>query len=74
MRELPSMEKGEARRERFQQEKLKGPENLPELPGDQLRFVWDQAEEDGDQVTLIRFEDRILWKERCFWGGAWRFK
>jgi hypothetical protein len=49
---------------------LKSADQLPDIAGDDLVFVWDQSRED---LTLIRYGDRIVWKEPAYYEGYERF-
>jgi GTP pyrophosphokinase len=72
--DLMAVEIQEARERRFEIEKLKGPEDLPDLPGDRLHFLWDLGEnERGEEMVVLRLGRRILWIELAFWEGYERF-
>lgn len=72
--DLMAVEIQEARERRFEIEKLKGPEDLPDLPGDRLHFLWDLGEnERGEEMVVLRLGKKILWMEIAFWEGFERF-
>lgn len=65
-------------RERFLNEAiarcLESPDELPEVEGEELIFVWDQLRENnrcGD--TLITHGKQIIWREPSFYEGYDRF-
>lgn len=47
--------------------------DLPELAGEELRFVWDTSGGDTDPRTSILHEGGILWTEPARWEGISRF-
>lgn len=54
---------------------LASPEELPEVEGDELIFVWDQLREENDVGdTLITHGKQIIWREPSFYEGYDRFK
>ncbi|MDA8417545.1 MAG: hypothetical protein M0Z90_00780 [Desulfobacteraceae bacterium] len=57
-------------RERFMARKLKGADELPDLPGEALDLAWDQA---GDEV-VIRLGDREVWREPVRYESLWRYE
>lgn len=69
LRELRGAEEAERKHKDFEERKLKGPEQLPDLSEDGLEFVWDQ---EGDQ-TLIRYGEMVIWKEPVRFEGLERF-
>lgn len=60
----------EASVNRFEQGKLKSPDQLPDLNEPALDLIWD---EQGDE-TVIRFEDQVIWREPARYEALWRFK
>jgi len=49
---------------------LRSPDQLPDIDGDELFFVWDQIETD----SLIRFGNQIVWREETGWEVYDRFE
>jgi hypothetical protein len=46
---------------------LRSPDQLPDLPGDDLLLVWDL---DGElRHTVIRYGEHVVWKESAFYEG-----
>jgi hypothetical protein len=61
--------------ERFDQEKLRGVEQLPHLEGESLAFVWDFAKgSDGEFYQIIRAGDVEVWRELAFFNNVPRFE
>jgi hypothetical protein len=60
----------------FEKHKLSSPDQLPDLPGDDLIIYWDM-EFRGDTIfgsnTIIRFGDLVIWREPVFFEGYKRF-
>ena len=67
----------EAHNKRFQERKLKSPEQLPEIQGNKLDFLWDYKEPPTNDMfkpeTVIRYGEVVLWREPAFWEGWFRF-
>jgi hypothetical protein len=51
-------------------EKLHSPEQLPDIEGDALVFVWDQDEAD----SIITYGDKVIWREETGWDVYDRFE
>lgn len=49
---------------------LESPEQLPDIPGDNLVFLWDQQNDD----TVISYGKEIIWREPAFYEGYTRFE
>jgi hypothetical protein len=77
MRELPGMQdrikRFAARNEQFEKEKLRSADQLPELDGDSLEFLWDIADAGGDTYQIIRLGDFALWREFAYFDNIPRF-
>jgi hypothetical protein len=60
----------------FEKHKLSSPDQLPDLPRDDLIIYWDM-EFRGDTIfgsnTIIRFGDLVIWREPVFFEGYKRF-
>lgn len=53
---------------------LKSADQLPDLEGDNdLVLVWDCEDWNSGGDTLIRYGERVLWRERAQYEGAGRF-
>lgn len=54
---------------------LMSPEQLPDLDGDEdLILVWDCEDWNSGGDTLIRYGERVLWRERAQYEGYGRFR
>jgi hypothetical protein len=76
IKELPTALRVERFRARFEAHALRSPDELPELDGDALEFVWDfqgTVGSSGEQWTVVRLGDRVIWREPAIYEGAWRF-
>ena len=71
--ELPTVDKIDKRWEAAAESGRTGPQ-LPEIPGDSITIVWDFEERDGEAFTVLRHEDREIWRELAFWEGIERFE
>jgi hypothetical protein len=66
----------EARMNRFKSNHLHSVDQLPELEGESLEFIWDLAEhvgEEDEDFQIIRIGDREIWRELAFWDNILRF-
>lgn len=70
---MPSIEKSELRRKEFDREKLKSPDQLPELDGDELHFIWDSERSGDDRFVVIQCEEKTIWREPEWWECWQRF-
>jgi hypothetical protein len=73
LEELVFVERRESFLRRFDQQKLRSPEQLPDITGGRLDFLWDAATRDGEEVTVLRLEENELWVEPRLWEGVDRF-
>jgi hypothetical protein len=72
LEELANLERAEGSRARFERVKLKRADELPDVEGDGLEFVWDwEGHEPGE--TVIRLGEREIWREPARWEGYERF-
>jgi hypothetical protein len=76
---LPSFESRVERNwellDRFDQEKLRSADQLPDLDGEALEFDWDfEREEDCEFYQVIRAGDAEVWKELAFFNNIRRFE
>ena len=63
----------EKHNEDFEDSRLKSLDQLPDLEGDDLVLVWDIDDRQSGGNTLIKFGEKILWRETAFFEGYWRF-
>ncbi len=63
----------EQRRQDYRQRRLERPEQLPDLPGDDLLLTWDLTGREGGEV-LIKHGDRVLWREPAYYENYRRFE
>jgi len=64
MRVLPLLVRREALWERLERTKLKFPEQLPDVPEDEINLVWDTENAgEEDASVVIKAKDRVLWRE-----------
>ena len=73
IRDLPQVEQIEAFQRRFDAERLKSANELPELEGDALEFLWDFDATNGHSHTILRVGTHEVWREPALWDGADRF-
>lgn len=61
--------------ERFEEEKLWGVDQLPNLEGEWLKFQWDFGKgSDGEFYQIIRAGDVEVWRELAFFNNMQRFE
>ena len=61
--------------DRFEQEKLRSANQLPDLDGEALEFDWDfEKGEDGEFYQVIRTGDAEVWRELAFFNNVPRFE
>ncbi len=70
---LPQAQQREDLGAAFERDKLKSADQLPDLPGDVLEFIWDQEKEGEKNFTVIRLGGTLIWKEPAFYEGWPRF-
>lgn len=70
---LPSLRRRQEFQKRVEEASLRSPEQLPDLADETLEFVWDQEPGEPDDFTVVRLENRTIWKEPTFWEGWERF-
>jgi hypothetical protein len=76
---LPSfasrVEHNHALLDRFEKEKLRRADELPNVDGDSLEVDWDfQKGDDGEWYQVIRVGDVELWRELAFFNNLRRFE
>ena len=60
---------------KFAQEKIDSADQLPELEGESLEFVWDFVNgSDGEYYQVIRAGEKELWWEFAFFNNLRRFE
>lgn len=69
LEELASLRRRHEFLESFERDRLRSPQQLPELEGETLSFVWDQEE----KRTVIRIGDMVIWSEPAIYEGWERF-
>ena len=61
--------------DRFEQEKIRSADQLPELERRSLEFQWDLVKgEDGEWYQSIRHRDSEVWRELAFFNNLNRFE
>jgi hypothetical protein len=64
----------EIRMKQFESGKLRNIDQLPELQGDSLEFIWDLAEHVGEEdYQIICLGNTEIWRELAFFGNTVRF-
>ncbi len=53
----------------LERDRLRSTQQLPELEGEELSFVWDQEE----NRTVIKIGDKVVWSEPAIYEGWERF-
>jgi hypothetical protein len=56
-----------------EQQKLMSVDQIPELAGDSLEFIWDFAEIDGENYQIIQTGNVEIWRELAFFENIDRF-
>jgi hypothetical protein len=79
IQELPEfearIERNQELLKRFDREKLQNPDELPELDGESLEFLWDFLKgDDGEFYQSIRLGNVEVWKELAFFNNVRRFE
>lgn len=64
----------EKHKNNFEATSLKSTDQLPDLVGDDLVLTWDIEDRQTGGNTLIKYGDRVLWKETAFFEGYERFE
>jgi hypothetical protein len=78
IRGLPEIACSESRNQRFEREKLRSANQLPDLDGgNRFDVLLDTVEHSGDpddeSWNFIKVGDRVIWKELAFWEGYRRY-
>jgi hypothetical protein len=64
--------------EQFQQDfdfkKLANKDQLPVVDSTSFTLAWDFVEANGEKLTVIRLDDRVLFSEPALWEGYERFE
>jgi hypothetical protein len=58
---------------RFEREKLKSTDQLPDLDGTALEFTLDIVNADGEDYQVVRLGDVEVRRELAFWDHLQRF-
>ena len=70
---LRELGQAQARIVRFEQQKIMRGDQLPELAGDGLEFIWDFTEMDGEAYQMIQLGNAEIWRELAFFENIDRF-
>jgi len=57
----------------FGRDGLRSADQVPDLPGNELEFEWDQEQDGEKNLTIIRSGEAVIWKEPAFYEGWPRF-
>jgi hypothetical protein len=71
--ELRTVERREARAAKAEAHRLREPQQLPDLPGVEVRIEWDFDGRDDEKWTVLRHADAEIWREVAFYEGYERF-
>ena len=71
--ELRLFERSERAHQQYLQAVLRDPEQLPDLEGDALEFIWDHVEDEGAYSIVLRIGERELWREPAYFECYRRF-
>jgi hypothetical protein len=66
----------EARGERLKRERLRSPDQLPEILGDEITITWDTVErtaEIPEAYTYFKHGDVVLFRELAIFESGWRY-
>ncbi|MGA9521153.1 MAG: hypothetical protein WBV82_06800 [Myxococcaceae bacterium] len=66
-------EASERAHQRYLQAVLKDANQLPDLEGDELEFVWDQMEDGGEYSIVLKHGSQELWREPAYFECYRRF-
>jgi DNA-directed RNA polymerase subunit RPC12/RpoP len=67
-----AVEIGETLQKDFASRRLNTPDQLPDLEGDDLILIWDTEKREGGDV-LIKYGERVIWRETGFYENYERF-
>jgi hypothetical protein len=70
---LPAAKQREDLDAAFDSDGLKNADQLPDLPGNELEFQWDQEQDGEKNLTIIRSGEIVIWIEPAFYEGWPRF-
>jgi hypothetical protein len=70
---LQELRQAQTRILRFEQQKIMRVDQLPELAGDGLEFIWDFTEMDGEVYQIIQLGNAEIWRELAFFENIDRF-
>ena len=77
IRDLPEkrawIKRLENRMARFEKEKLRSPDQLPELAGECLEFTCELVQQDDEHFQVIQTGVVEVWRELAFWDHVPRF-
>ncbi len=72
-RERQVFERSERAHQQYLQSVLRHADQLPELEGDELEFLWDQVEHEGEYVIVLKHGQQELWREPAYFECYRRF-
>lgn len=72
-RDLPGVLSRESFLERAKASELTSPDQLPDLDGDEIVIEWDFESREEDNWTVLRHEDREIWREIAYYEGLDRY-
>jgi hypothetical protein len=70
---LRELEQAQHRFLKFEQQKIMRVDQIPELAGDSLEFIWDFAKIDGENYQIIQTGNVEIWRELAFFENIDRF-
>lgn len=73
--DMAQVERIEDFQHRLEREQLRGAEQLPELEGGRLEFIWDfdSTKGEANARTVVTLDGHVIWNEPAIWEGADRF-
>ena len=72
-RELKDLDDMQRRGRKLRRRELRPDSKLPDLAGDKLRFEWDWEKAKGEEWTVIRCGDVVVWRELSWFECYPRF-
>jgi hypothetical protein len=66
----PGYEEWKKRRDEYENQFLKTPDQLPEVEGEELDFLWDFEKNADKEWTVIRLGQTEIWREPAIWEGC----
>lgn len=72
--ELPSVDRVQKRWGAAAAVALTDSRELPEIDNNEITVVWDFEKRDGEVITILRHDEKVLWRELAYWEGIDRFE